>query len=345
LSQTSVKRELAVARDTDMRRDLVRVRLFFINCPRLDTLACSYLLLAQNPVQSVFEFEVYHYWVFATHESTAPLQLTSRLLRWWADRPLPFRRRADGQYKATLDRNRAPVLGRPLNVDEGVGFIRKVIEEHDKWLSNLSPSYGGWTIERGVTIVVTETPFEGGYYANAEGDVAVLSVANWQKHFAPPSVLEFILSRVQRYALRLGFDTPIGSHYPTRACIWDFDANVDDTRAGVLVGYLCERCEEALATKVDSEKIVVIKKLLSHDWIGKMEDPGSVASNMRRVFSYDLSRTRGLSPGIRERLVEVGASEAVKWIAIALLAFLVGHLSRVPQSSAPPDHAVTQTKR
>jgi hypothetical protein len=243
-----------------MQRDLVRVRLFFLNCPRLDTLACSYLLLAQNTVQSVFEFEVYHYWVFATNASTAALPVTSRVLQWWAGRSLPFRHRAERLYKAKLDRQRAPFLKQPLDVDEGIGLIRKVIEEHDRWLSNLPASYGGGAIENSVTIVITETPFQGGYYANAEGDIAVLSIANWQRHFAPPSVLEFILSRVQRYALRLGFSTPIGSHYPTRACIWDFDANVDDTRTGVLVGYLCGRCEEALATKLDVERIAVIKK-------------------------------------------------------------------------------------
>lgn len=308
-----------------MKHNLVRVRLFFLNCPRLDTLACSYLLLAQNVIQSVFEFEVYHFWIYAENTSKPPTQITSRLLRWWASRTLPLRRRAEHLYHARVDRETATCLRAPLKLEAGVQEIRMLVKKHDEWLSHLPSSYGGWAISPGTTIVVTETPFEGGYYADADGDIAVISVASWQRHFAPPSVLEFILSRVQRYALRLGLSAAVGSHYPTRACIWDFDANVDDTRAGVLVGYICQHCEQALASQVEADKLATIKKLLSHEWIGKTEDPGSVASNIRRTFSYDLSRTKGLSPGIWERLVEVGASETVKWIAIAVLGFVAGH--------------------
>jgi hypothetical protein len=204
--------------------------------------------------------------------------------------------------------------------------LRKTVHTHDEWLRQLTPTYGGWTIEPAPTIVVTETPFERPFYGFSGEDIAIISVANWQRYLAPPTVVEFVLSRVQRYALRLAFVPNLGSHYPTRACVWDFDANLEDTRAGILVGYLCSYCEAELSKVIDGKDLEQVRHLLSHDWLGRPDEPGSIAGNLKRMYGYDLARTKGLSHGLRDVLVEAIASEGGKWLILFLLGAIAAWL-------------------
>jgi hypothetical protein len=58
------------------------VRILFANCPRLDDAACAYLLLAQNKIQRVFQFEVYHLFVQSACGEVASDVLTDILGRY-----------------------------------------------------------------------------------------------------------------------------------------------------------------------------------------------------------------------------------------------------------------------
>lgn len=184
------------------------------------------------------------------------------------------------------------------------------------------------SIEEAPTVIVTETPFGGKYseyyaWADDEDKVAIVTIAHWQRRFAPPSVLEFLLTCIQRYSLRMAYPQAVGSHYPTRACIWDFNANLEDVRPGILVGYLCSACTEGLSQVTSASELDAIKRFIKNDWIGRTEDHGTVASNLKRIYGYDLDRTRGLSPSFRDQLVQALTSEAAKWIVPFVLGALV----------------------
>jgi len=307
-----------------------RIRILFVNCPRLDVTACKYLILAQNKVQGIFQFEAYLFSIFAEQVKAATFDTAAKLLKRWSTMPLPFRKWAERRYAARADRVAAPFLAVPMGRQSCVGLMKDIVIKHDQWLSGLPRSYGNWSIERAPTIVVTETPLEGGYYGWSEEDLAIISISQWQRYFAPPSVLEFILSSSQRYSLRMSFVSEIGSHYPTRGCIWDFNANVGDARAGILVGYLCDSCEfSLLSAGVTEEEVTALKRLLTHEWVGNTETAGSVAGNLKRVFSYDLSRTKGLHASMRERLSDALTSETAKWIVAVVLGGIVVWLFRV----------------
>lgn len=172
----------------------------------------------------------------------------------------------------------------------------------------------------GPTIVVTETPFRSEYYSVGSEDkqIVVISVAKWQKRFAPPSVLEFILSKAQRYAL--WFLAGTGSHYATRGCLCDFTADVRQARVGIALGYLCDACEAQVRNQLQPADVEKLKEFLSHHWIGRSEDHGTVAGSIKRIFSYDLARTKGISPGFWDKLIEVFKSEATNVIVRALFA-------------------------
>ena len=300
-----------------------RIRILFANCPHLDVAACSYLVLAQNAVQDVFEFEVYHVSVYAAKAKLS--SPSSRFLERWSEStfPLPLKQWAARQSAAYLERRAIPPLSKPLPLDECGALVWPFLRKHDEWLESLpANSYGNWSIRPAPIVLITETPLDRYYFGWCEGpDLAIASIKNWRRRHTPPSLLEYVLAQVQRYAIRVAVCPDGVSHYPTRACLWDFDPNVSDARISLLVGYLCSACEERLKEYLPDQEVSQIRKLLDHRWIGKVEEPGSVASNLKRVFNYDLSRTKGLAPTIADQIRSVGVSEVVKLIAAGFLGF------------------------
>lgn len=293
--------------------------MLFANCPRLDVLACSYLLLAQNQQQDIFQFEVYSHFIYA-HKTIKESSFWLRVLDRLANPRAPFSEFFLRRFLAGLDRMAAPYLKKPMNHNSCIEPIRRLVAAHDQWLMSVSGSYGGWTMDGAPVIVVTETPFDSEYYSIASDDkqIAVISIPKWQKHFAPPSVLEFVLSKAQRYALWFLAET--GSHYATRGCLCDFTADVRHARVGVALGYLCDACEAEVLRRLQPADVEKLKQFLSHHWIGRPEEPGTVAGSIKRIFSYDLARTKGISPGFRDKLIEVFKSEAVNVIVRILFA-------------------------
>lgn len=301
-----------------------RVRVIFGNCPHLDESAAAYLILAQNSIQSVFEFEVWHLYVFAAKMGMGTAW--TRFLERWstANLPLPWKRSARRRYAAHMDRLAVPPLSGVLPLEKGVEIVRPFLQRNDRWINDFPQgTYGNWTISSVPTVIVTETPLAEGYVGWSTGDVAIASVGEWRKGFTPPSLLEFILDQVQRYALRLTINDRVGSHYPTRGCVWDFDANIEDARLSPLVGYLCDSCKQLIAEQVSPTELEQIHALLAHKWIGKTDEPGTVASNLKRIFGYDLARTRGLSAGFLDQVREAASSEFVKLIAAAITGVVI----------------------
>src|SRR6185312_548811 len=115
-----------------------QVRVLFINCPRLDTLACAYLLLAQNEIQREFEFSVHHYWVFAGQQPAT--SLWTRLLSEWSGHRLPFRKWALGRSTAALDLKEAPHFKEKMNSHDLSSHVMQLLQSHDAWYRNLPAS-------------------------------------------------------------------------------------------------------------------------------------------------------------------------------------------------------------
>jgi hypothetical protein len=296
-----------------------RVRLFFINCPKLAVDATAHLLLAQNKVQSVLQFELYHFWISA-NETCPPTADT-----------------ADLKFRARIDLSAAPVFAQTLQHQQWYIPVKATLDRHDKWLHE--GGYNPYDCVPAPSIIITETPLAGGYLSFCQNDVAVISVAQWDENYAPPSAAEFVLSSVQRVALRLCFGRMIGSHYPTRGCIWDFNVHQPDARIGLSLGWLCRTCMMQLKTQASDSEIAEIEKLLIGDWIGRKNDPGSVSSTLAHLYSFDLARTKGLSPGFWSFLPQTAISEltkaaidVAKWVAILLLTvFVASHFPNIAQ--------------
>lgn len=121
----------------------------------------------------------------------------------------------------------------------------------------------------------------------------------------------------------------IDSHFPTRACIFDYSQNQPDFRHTIFLGFLCETCRGILKNSITSEELTQIEALLENRWIGESVSPGSIAFYLSKIYRYEVSRATGLNSGLigflRQQL-QTGFGQAVanigKWIVIIVLSAL-----------------------
>ena len=170
----------------------------------------------------------------------------------------------------------------------------------------------------------------GKYISICQQRLGLISLANWKEFFEPGSALEFMLTNVQRLSLRLCYGSQIGSHFPTRGCIWDFDVHQPDIRISALLGFLCITCQENLKRTTSEAEFAQIEQLISDDWIGTRENPFSVAASLVKNYKYELRKPTGLNPGLFSSLsqsmrTEVGKFffDILKWVLVALLTLLL----------------------
>jgi hypothetical protein len=262
-----------------------------------------YLLLAQNTIQDIFEFEICHHWVSLSTRGMIRGK-RNRLVEFWADArifglKLWGANKAESLYWAAVECSEYPFLTGEIGIDE-MRLLAKLVAEHEEWLLRNQPGYGGAQPSL-PTIVITETPLHGQYISNTVG----------------------------RIAARVALDADLGSHYSTRACLWDFTANVSDVKSGILIGYVCTDCREALLKCLSAEEVKEFERLMRRTWLGKLDDTGSVASNLKRVFDYDLSTTRGLELGLIDRFQDiVWSTESVKFILAIVGGLVVWFLAK-----------------
>lgn len=300
-----------------------RIRIMFVNCPTLSTGAASYLLLAQNKYQSSIQYEVAHYWIFG-HTLHTNSSRTEHFLLQFSDRFIALER-IERRFKAKLELLGAPFLKSIVSRNDWYEPTTKAIAAYDSWF--VSSTYNNFDSYPCPTIIVTETPIDGGYMGLSRGDTALISLANWKSYFMPGSALEYLLCGVQRYALRLSYGS-IGSHYVTRGCIWDFHAHQQDSRISGYLGFLCSTCEASLEKTVSSSEMQEIKSMISNDWIGSTSNLASVASIMSKNYRYDLKRSSGLSSNLMIAISNSMKTEVGKFffdiakVALAALATL-----------------------
>lgn len=301
-----------------------RIRIFFINCPTLATDAAAFLILAQNKVQTVLQFEIHHFWIYSKNKH-------GNLTGWWhkkrvgiGDRYERFVPWLERRNRALFDLLAAPAFRGSFNADTWSTSIREAIAQYDLWVKNRQAN--NFDSVPAPSIVITETGIQEHYISFCGEDIAIISAAKWMQFFKPASALEYILVSVQRLSLRLCYGSVIGSHYPTRGCLWDYDINVPDVRISAFLGFLCETCRNGLNKKIRLNEYDQIVRLMENHWIGDRESPSSIAGILAKNYKYDLSLSIGLNPGFMSKLAQslppwFGKSiiDIGKWLIIFLL--------------------------
>lgn len=135
--------------------------------------------------------------------------------------------------------------------------------------------------------------------------VSVLLFGNWKRKMAPPSIMEFISVLLVSEAMCRHSPTFKATrlHYGTRGCIGDFCSDLGEARYKALVGVVCADCAAALARDGKETLITEARAVLDRSWLGKVEDPQSVAALCAKL-GFNLFSTRGATDSLIHRLLE-----------------------------------------
>lgn len=134
------------------------------------------------------------------------------------------------------------------------------------------------------------------------------------------------------------------SHYGTKGCLFDFNADLSNARFMALQGFVCSECRSKLQKYGYGDLSDHLSIFLGKKWLGQISDPTSPAG-MASKLGYDLFVTKGLTPRWSERVLsalkEDGVKETTKVVVGALVALLLGFLGikEITRSSNP---ALTQ---
>jgi hypothetical protein len=255
---------------------------------RADVTALKYLILYLNRLQPFFEYEL------------LPFDTNAELLK-----RLSARGQAD---RSVVD---------PLISNFYRSYCDLLAGETAKYKLRFCPPEA--------FVVLTKCSFSDGYYGTWDGRTFVVALGSWQTEMAPPSFVEFMLTLVIRGTLQVTCKRFNSQHFGTKGCLFDFNANIEDTRFKVLHAFICHDCRKHLAeTPGLADKMVEIQ---DSRWFGKSDDPSSPAG-IAYNLGYDLFRNKGLKPTgwdkIKKLLSEEGPKEAVKWVfAVILTATLI----------------------
>lgn len=300
-----------------------RLGVGFLDCPTLikgrrrGQNAIIYLILQQNLRQNSFQFSV-----------TDLNLMAQRVVESRDDYGAIFGEAVtSGVIRAKTDENYYQRTG--LHQQDSMEFLNRAkaaaslagqVVEHDFGTSRVDTKVPQkW-------IVFTETPFEEYVVSRSDNDMYVVSLADWNRFIAPPTIAEFSLAVTQAACLKLFFG--MTEHYVTRGCILDFDEYIEDFRFSTLGG-ICGECDAILDEKLkhDPPSKNAFNTLLDRRWLGSLSESGSVVSVAKKAFNYDIYLSKGLTPNkwevLLDRFTGDWLDEVLKLVFALALAYLL----------------------
>jgi hypothetical protein len=270
----------------------VRIGILLGDLGEVNTVALKYLIVHLNTLQTDFEFEFFP---------------------------------ADRNDVVLMSRNRRSEIERNSLRDELPNFL----ERTRKYLSHFCQEYKlSQKVLPDKFILLTMARFKDNYYSVRVPGISVLALGNWERHMAPPSLLEFFVTLILREAVSFVSPSLRGSvHLGTKGCLCDFTQSLEDARLKVVQGFICSDCQASLTTDGHPHLAAhLISVLDTGRWLGKTDDPATPAGIVSS-FGYDLFKTKGVKPSFWEKtqatLREEGVKEFIKLIGGIILAALL----------------------
>jgi hypothetical protein len=268
-----------------------RIGVILGDIGRLNVTVLKYLVLHLNTLQQTFEFE------FVDLRYSEPLIVTLA-------------------HETVVDREKCRAVTPAF---------------HERVLKHIAAVQAGYNLsDRTVAeqvVLITMSRFHDNYYSLREGPVQVMALGAWDRHMAPPSIYEFIITLLMRQAV--GFAAPWFAksiHFGTKGCLFDFTPGLYDARYKSLQGYICSTCRERLEHDGLGHTANELVHVLQMKWLGKVDnplDPAGIAAKL----GFNLFLTKGIVPtfweNVRTQLRDEGTKEFVKLIGGIILAALL----------------------
>lgn len=310
-----------------------RIRILFFACRELDTSAAAQLIVAQNKLQNLAEFDVFRTWIYAERETRFPQTIIQRCVGWFASRHNRLSSVIHKRLTAYLDKCAFNFKGDTFKQDDWLLSVKRIVEQYDSYLITRSHPVDFRSIP---TIVITDLSISNGFFSYTNGPLGLVSTANWKHYFKPASTLDYVLTSTQRLALRMLFNSQIDSHFETKGCIWDYCQYQPDSRISIFNGYICvDCCHKLTEVGLTHEQVDDLQSLVTNNWLGAKSDQYSISGILAKNYKYDLSRSTGPSSnfftvildGLREEIVYI-IRWSVRWSIITVLTLFI--ITRFP---------------
>ena len=271
--------------------ETARVGVILGDLGRLNVPALKYLIVHLNTLQKSLEFEL------LSMDSSDPLLALLRHGR------VVDREQCRGMLPGFRDR-----------------VLEQIGQEQQQYdLADMSLPQG--------FVVISLARFSDEHYGLKSGEVQVQALGNWDRGMAPPSIFEFIITFLMRQSA--SFLAPSVSksvHLGTKGCLFDFTADLGETRYKALQSYVCNVCRRRLSSAGAEHLADELVRVLDSKWMGALSDPYSPAGIVSNL-GYNLFLTKGITRTwgelIRDGLRDEGVKEVVKIIGTILLAALL----------------------
>jgi hypothetical protein len=269
-----------------------RVGVILAPVAKLNVIALKYLIVHLNTLQTSVEFEIL--------SPNPDDELLATL---------------DGANVVNRDRCRSML---PNFRERMIRFVAEQQEAYDLADRSLPDNF----------VVISLAKFSDDPYGLKENQVQVQALGNWERHMAPPSILEFIVVLLMRQASSFVVPALSKSVHPgTKGCLFDFTSELAEARYKALQSFVCSACRSRMLESCAIHLADEIRLVLNFDWLGMPSDPHCPAGIVAKL-GYDLFHTKGVQPTLWENTRSVLRDEVTKEIiklffAILLIVLLV----------------------
>jgi hypothetical protein len=164
-------------------------------------------------------------------------------------------------------------------------------------------------------IWVTESTFDDNWFMHESRSVAVVSTADWEHIYAPPSLRAYLIYQMVQACGSFSGDLSETmllnfAHEPPRGCMHDMCMDKSDIRLGMVAGAMCAECVSILLQYgITHEQIDAMRRLLMlvrREALGTPRpfDPTSVFVVMR--FSEFDENANAYKYGVKEGIEQAG---------------------------------------
>ena len=242
----------------------IKVSIYFLEEPTFNGTACKYAILYLNSQQYTFEFQ------FPENES----HLDSYSI---TDDQKKF---AESLKETEFNFNNAPSFFRFQNFLYENNFAENAV----------------------IHVGIIDKPIDGNLFFESWINMIIITAHKWDKLFSPPSVFEYIIHCLNASIVQLA--TSIDSHDETRGCVVDYTRFKEDDKVDITLGYICDDCSSKIKEKSGEEFLQTIKIIASHNWIGSVDKPDSLAYNLKKYYKVDIEKDSGFNKSYWEKAKE-----------------------------------------
>lgn len=244
----------------------IKVTIIYGTEPNFERDAFEYFILHVNKIQSIYEFS----------------------------------------FPDICDENGKQVYPKFSNEGKKIGFS-KSLETIDVFFKkrNIKSDYG---------IAIITKSFQNNYFFNAASNSSVITTDIWEKHFSPPTLFEYLLHCIytclmyskivpnDRVLEKEQLNIDMRSHTDMIGCIADFTRQKYQDRIAITLGYVCEEHKEKILQVYGKDYLEQFLYVISREWIGKIDENGSVAYNLRSIFKFNINKDSGFNRTRWEKL-------------------------------------------